>query len=313
MAAIVLVHGIAAEQSSADSLEATWLPSLAGGVRSAGDGDLADRLWRTGQPGRIDTRMAFYGDLFRTAGRQGTDTTPITGPAGELAEALAIEWLRRAATRAASAADRAEAEHAIAVLAGDPATAQGTGLRRQRAVARLAAIAWFAPYGMAFAQRFVNRALRQVTAYFTDDALRETAIERVLALIGPETIAVVGHSLGSVVAYEATHRLPEPLPLLLTLGSPLGMRTIVHERLRPQPPSVPASLRGWTNIAARGDIVAAEPDLGECFGNDPRLTCTELVDNGTRPHDATHYLVKPETGRALIAAFTERHSRSGTS
>ena len=61
MARIVLVHGIAQEQKSADTLEAEWLPSLAGGVRLAGDAALADTLWRDARPG--SARMAFYGDL----------------------------------------------------------------------------------------------------------------------------------------------------------------------------------------------------------------------------------------------------------
>src|SRR5437762_336624 len=46
MAAIVLVHGIAQEQRSADSLEKDWIPDLAGGIRKAGFSDLADRLGR---------------------------------------------------------------------------------------------------------------------------------------------------------------------------------------------------------------------------------------------------------------------------
>src|SRR5262249_18903816 len=43
---IVLVHGIDQQQLSADSLEKEWLPALAGGVRTAGFPDVADRLWR---------------------------------------------------------------------------------------------------------------------------------------------------------------------------------------------------------------------------------------------------------------------------
>src|SRR4051812_17197835 len=50
MAAIVLVHGIAQQQFSADSLEKDWLPALAGGVRTAGYPEVADRIWR-GQAG----------------------------------------------------------------------------------------------------------------------------------------------------------------------------------------------------------------------------------------------------------------------
>jgi pimeloyl-ACP methyl ester carboxylesterase len=52
----------------------------------------------------------------------------------------------------------------------------------------------------------------------------------VLDLTGPETKVVIGHSLGSVVAYEAAHYIHRSLPLLVTLGSPLGLHTIVYDR-----------------------------------------------------------------------------------
>jgi len=42
MAVIVCVHGIDQQQQSADELEKEWLPALAGGIRMAGFGDLAD-------------------------------------------------------------------------------------------------------------------------------------------------------------------------------------------------------------------------------------------------------------------------------
>jgi hypothetical protein len=90
MAQVVLVHGIAQQQQSADSLERDWLPDLAGGVRIAGYPQIADRLWRTsGQPGGISSRMAFYGDLFLTPGRQGADDADLSDEQRRLAERLA--------------------------------------------------------------------------------------------------------------------------------------------------------------------------------------------------------------------------------
>jgi len=47
--------------------------------------------------------------------------------------------------------------------------------------------------------------LKQVRRYLTDPGLRAAARARVIDLIGPDTEVVVGHSLGSVVAYEALH------------------------------------------------------------------------------------------------------------
>jgi hypothetical protein len=50
---------------------------------------------------------------------------------------------------------------------------------------------------------------------------------------------LVGHSIDSVVAYEAAHGLEGPLSLLVTLASPLRLQAIVYEGLRPQPPGFP--------------------------------------------------------------------------
>src|SRR4051794_39425419 len=102
MAEVILIHGIAQEQRTADSLESEWLPALAGGVRLAGYPHLADRLWRHGPAhGGVNVRMAAYGDLFLDPDAQGDDDDldDLTSDQHVLAAALAQEWLHRAASR----------------------------------------------------------------------------------------------------------------------------------------------------------------------------------------------------------------------
>ncbi|MEU3622572.1 hypothetical protein BS329_25235 [Amycolatopsis coloradensis] len=311
MARIVLVHGIAQEQKSADTLEAEWLPSLADGVRLAGDAGLADTLWRDARPG--DARMAFYGDLFLAGDQQGSadeltaDEGELTADEGELAEALAGEWLRNAAVSASREADRARARAELARLDGPAGETQGVRAAARPVLNALVRLRPFARLGVAFAERVVVKALRQVTRYLTDDAIREHVQDRVAGLIGPETEAIIGHSLGSVVAYEAAHLHGRPLPLLLTLGSPLGLRTVVYERTRPQPPSVPPGVARWVNLADRDDLVAARPDLTPLFpGADGVLDSGYTVDNGAKPHEAAFYLAKRRTGEVLSAALSGR-------
>ncbi|SDY37283.1 hypothetical protein SAMN05421504_105332 [Amycolatopsis xylanica] len=292
MARIVLVHGIAQEQKSADTLEAEWLPSLAGGVRTAGYPEVADRLWRDG-PG--DARMAFYGDVFAKTDQQGSADELDDE---ELAAALAAEWLARAAEAGDVLAQRE--------LAGQPGEQQGVRAAVRPVLNALVRVKPFARFGVAFAERVIVRALRQVTLYLTDDGIRERAQARVAALIGPETEVIIGHSLGSVVAYEAAHRLDRPLPLLVTLGSPLGLRTVVYERTRPQPPRVPGNVRRWVNLADRDDLVAARPDLTALFpGADGVLESGYTVDNGAKPHEATFYLTKAPVGAAVATAGSQ--------
>jgi hypothetical protein len=316
MAVIVFVHGIAQEQLSADLLEKDWLPGLAGGVRTAGFPEVADRIWRdsgSAHPNRIEARMAFYGDLFLKPDQQGAGDDEIPGDEVTFAEALAEVWLERAVDQARDASDRRTAQQELAELRDEAgAERQGLGGRvGASAIRGLSRLRWFAPFGMGFAQRFVNRSLSQVTRYLGDETIRRTAQQRVLKLIGPETRVLIGHSLGSVVAYE-TVRSPDwpedqALPLLLTLGSPLGIPTLVYDRLRPQPPGFPPRVRRWVNVAAPDDLVAALPDLTPWFFTGmPDGSAFEgalQVGNGSDPHNPLFYLGKKPVGQAVGQVF----------
>ena len=101
---------------------------------------------------------------------------------------------------------------------------------------------------MALAERSVNKSLRQTTKYMTDPALREQIQNRVRPLVGPETKVIIGHSLGSVVAYDlAVNHSAARIPLLMTIGSPLGLRSIIYDRLIPgHQGSLPPSAAGST-------------------------------------------------------------------
>ena len=250
MASIVLVHGIDNEQLTPDGVVAEWLPALAGGVRLAGRDDLADRLrLPRSDPDAIVCRSAYYGDLFRTPDQQGgaADLRVPTSDQAAFAEALALEWLEQIAQRRlAASADAAQARFALD-FARDSEQVEAQGLQNieRQILKTLARNSWLARVGMNVVERFVVAALTQVTRYLSDELTRALAQQRVLDLVeeDEDTRVIVGHSLGSVVVYESAHRLPRPLPLLVTLGSPLGLRTIVKDRLRP-PPSFP---RAWSN------------------------------------------------------------------
>jgi hypothetical protein len=305
---IVLVHGIAQEQKSADILEAEWLPALAGGVRNAGFPAVADTLWRDrAGPGGLEARMAFYGHLFRRPDSQGESPGDLTPEQAEIAEALAVEWLEHAAGRSTRERDRRLAGAELASVCPVPGQeAMGVPATARTAINAAARLPWFARVGMAFAERFVVRALVQVTRYLTEDAIREAAQRSVFYLIGPKTRAVVAHSLGSVVAYEAVHAQDRPIPLLVTLGSPLGLDAIVLPRLRP-PASFPPQVARWVNVADRDDVVAAAPDLSVLFSakipEGAKLEGDWVVDNGADPHNACSYLGSKVTGRAVNSAL----------
>lgn len=315
MAEIVLVHGIDQQQKSADKLESEWLPALAGGVRLAGFPDVADRIWRgAGSLGSIEARMAFYGHLFLVPGQMGDDPGEFTAEEAAFAEALAVEWLKHVVERATKETVRKTGGRELAYVTEQMGAEQGARSVVRGATASIAKISWFAPFGMGFAERFVNRSLAQVTRYLTDDAIRSAALESVFKLIGPGTKVLIGHSLGSVVAYEAAHRMQQPLPLLLTLGSPLGLQSIIYQRLRPQPPGFPSNVRRWVNVADRDDFIAAEPDLKGLFNTgmpgDAVFDGGYTVDNGADPHNADFYLGKVQVGKPVGEALSSTAAAS---
>jgi hypothetical protein len=300
---IILVHGIGQEQRSADWLESQWLPSLAGGVRTAGHPELADALWRYARPGAPTTRMAYYADLFRRADQQGSaaDVVGFSTPDRQrVIDDLLAELIANAGARAQGPNDQREVEQALRVLRGDVPDTQGLGVLARPLLNALLRIGPFARLGHAVAERFLVAALRQVTLYLTDPEIRQAAQQRVLSLVDVDTKVVIAHSLGTVVAFEALHRVDHPIPLLITLGSPLGMRTLIHGRLHPQPACVPPTVKRWVNIADRDDLVASTLDLTPLFaGGDGVLENHSTVDNGSKPHEATYYLGKAVVGGPL--------------
>jgi len=136
-------------------------------------------------------------------------------------------------------------------------------------------------------------------------------------------VVIVAHSQGSMIAYDVLRRLRGArleVPLLVTLGSPLGLAEVQRalcrfartRRLR-----VPPCVGRWINVADRLDVVAADPRLSDEF--DPRGIIRDIVRSGLnphaplRPHSATGYLQVPEVRRAVRQAVRASVRRAGLS
>jgi hypothetical protein len=278
MARVVGVHGIGQQLRGPAVLAAAWAPALRDGVQLAAGTSIADD----------DVAVAFYGDLFRPAGKDAARGLQLTeddvaGPERELLEA----WASGVETEPRTLTDAEKSR--------TPRTVQ-------RALKALVKSRLFA----GIAEHLVIADLKQVTTYLHDAQKRSEIRARVLAAIGPDTRVLVGHSLGSVVAYEVLAANPSlPVRALVTIGSPLGIRNLVFDQLVPPPRSGhgawPGAIAAWTNVADSYDVVALEKHLAPMF--DARVV-DELVDNGARAHDASPYLTARETGRAIAAGLT---------
>ena len=167
MATIVFVHGIDNQREGPDLIEARWLPALAGGIRLAGQAELADRLWPPrSRADSIECRAAYYGELFRSDDQQGAGDglSDLAPEQADLAEALVLEWLERAAEHAPADNGDAKQAPAHALDHRDPEAAQAQGRRNvlRGALKTLTRLSWIAAPGAAIAERFVpalNRSL----------------------------------------------------------------------------------------------------------------------------------------------------------
>jgi pimeloyl-ACP methyl ester carboxylesterase len=246
-----------------------------------------------------EVRCAFYGDLFRPAGRHlaGNDQPIRAADLDEFEQDLLAAWWTEAA--------RTDP----AVVAPDARTlAVRTPNGVQRGLRALSGSRFFAALG----ERALLGDLRQVRDYFQRPEIRHEARQRVAAAVGADTRVLVGHSLGSVVAYEALCANPEwSVRTLVTLGSPLGIPNLIFDRLDPAPAPAPSAEprgrwpgkgRSWANVADKADVVALVKDLRAGFG--PGVDCW-VVDNGAHAHDVRPYLTAVETGRAIAAGLED--------
>lgn len=103
-----------------------------------------------------------------------------------------------------------------------------------------------------------------------------------------EEVLLIGHSLGSVIAYdtlwELSHedRVAHRVDLFLSLGSPLASR-LIRENLRGVTRAgterYPTNIRCWKNFAARGELTALRPRLEHYFGEMIELGVLESLED----------------------------------
>jgi hypothetical protein len=316
-ARIVLVHGIGSHPRP-DRTQADWTAALTRGMELAGHPDLA-RILRAGE--WVTVQLAHYSGLYRTPGAQGvTDEIP-DDPEALLLRQLTAELADRIDDESTTAADQQtlNAVRAQLELAGTPQGLGQAGRATLNAVTTLFDLGplrraghWTSPAVMAGDLRQVTRYLRRGEPDPQGVTLDQRIRARVTDLLGPEVVAVLGHSLGSVVAYEALHEHGRSIPLLVTFGSPLGMRSVVLPRLRPQPPTTPSSLHRWINIWDKDDVIVARPYLhryitANLHGIGP---ISRRVDSdGLWVHPATAYLAHPDLAGPVAEALRTRLGR----
>ncbi len=132
-------------------------------------------------------------------------------------------------------------------------------------------------------------------------------------------ILLIGHSMGSVIAYDTLWQMSREsgedmeVDLLLTMGSPLGQRTIQRRLLGSGATGAaryPDNIRRWANIAAVGELTALDRRLANDYGEMVTLGLVESIedyevynyfryDGELNVHAEYGYLVNEVTGQVI--------------
>ena len=136
-----------------------------------------------------------------------------------------------------------------------------------------------------------------------------------------EKVLLIGHSMGSIIAYDALWELQHLeqqercVDTLLTIGSPLGMNYVqkhLHGLRDRGSRSYPGNFRRWINISARGDLVALDASLADDFSELLEQQPVESIKDhrrdifnhyrdskGLNVHKSYGYLVNPVVARTI--------------
>ncbi|MBT8092895.1 MAG: hypothetical protein KJN77_07660 [Gammaproteobacteria bacterium] len=149
------------------------------------------------------------------------------------------------------------------------------------------------------------------------------------AFEGGRPVLLIGHSMGSVIAYDALWELTHcdagdvAVDLFLTMGSPLGQRHI-QKCIRGYSASgrdrYPHNIRHWKNLSAVGDLTSIDPQLTNDFADvlelglvdsfeDEEINTWFRLDGELNVHAEYGYFVHDSTARA-VADWWRAHDAS---
>jgi hypothetical protein len=283
---LLLVHGRAQGRREPANIQAEWAGALAQGAAAAG----------VAVP-RTVSSLPFYGRVLDDFVRQ-MDlplTSEVVTRGGDAGPDDYMEFQRQVVTELAARAAVSDAE----------IDAQLSAEVRQRGPENWewvqAIIQALDQHASGVSTAFLEAFLRDVFLYVSRSRVR-TAVDGIVAggLTEAPTV-VVAHSLGTVVAYSLLKERGAEVPLLVTVGSPLGIRAVRNPF---QPVRRPTGVGQWINAYDPRDVVALVPlDASNCPVT-PAIANIDNIDNQTENrHGIIGYLDKAAIAGPVIDAL----------
>lgn len=259
---LVFIHGRGQAGQDPDDLKSKWLAALSKGEHGEALSE------------QVKVAFPFYGDLLEKFATQFeiplTSEIVTRGSVNNEFLAFQAEVAEDLRQRAGVTDDQIDQEY------GNNPKAKGP-LNWEWVQAILRALD---KYGGGMSQGALELFTRDVFLYTTRAGVREEIDRVVSAVLTEEPTVVVGHSLGSVVAYSVLRTDTRALnvPLLVTVGCPLGVRPI-RDQFRPL--KSPKPVKTWFNAFDPRDVVALYPLDQSNFPVRPEIQNYSKVKNHT--------------------------------
>jgi hypothetical protein len=285
---LVLVHGRGQQGLDPAELKTTWMDTLRSGAEANGKS----------LPTDLDVAFPYYGDRLDELSREAE--VPLTseihtrgGPAQD--ELLAFQAEVAEAIRQSAGVTDAQID---AEYGANPKPRGPLNWDWVQAILRA-----LDKHGGGMSQNALERFTRDVFVYTTRAGVRDEIDAIVAAALTEQPTGLIGHSLGSVVAYSVlvTDHRPLRVPLYVTVGCPLGIRAI-RDQFRPL--KFPLPVKSWYNAFDTRDVVALYPLDRSNFPVNPDVINYPSVRNQTdNRHGILGYLNDREVAKQILTGL----------
>lgn len=297
---LVLVHGRAQEGKDAGALKAEWLDALDEGLAKSG------LSLPVAEP---DVRFPYYGDTLSdlVAGQSAADAAGVIVRGDDLG---AEEKLFTAAVVEEIRVHAGITEEQVAAVAGEEVLERGP-LNWGWVQGVLGAVDRYVPHGSGAS---ISIFTHDVYRYLKNSNIRRTIDEGVAGALTPGVpTVVVGHSLGSVVAYNVLrlsgHQRGWQVPLFVTVGSPLGVTEIRKTVKSFGGTRCPECVGGWFNAYDERDVVALRPLDTTHFPLQPAAPAIvnkrDVRNKTTNRHGIAGYLDDRDVAKRIFDALNQ--------